>query len=384
MKTKHAAYSLYRKKNKSGAYVWYARYWNADERRYSAVRSTGVVAAGKKGRRAEADGAARAMLAEIQPDAGTAGLIQYVSAYWDAGHPHFQEREKLQDKKVSALYLRKSREIVRLYIGTYAPFQHIKAGGLTDGMIRRWMLHLADMGKSATRIDSCAQALRAPLSYAVRCGDIGSNPFQNIRAPARAKTEKGCLTGEEARRLAGVPYDPEKKLAVLLGVLCGLRLGEVRGLRCEDIRGGMVHITRNWQNGEGLKRPKCGSERTVPLPSAVAELLAGMPGGRGFVFPGKKEGRPVCMSAVQGWFFRMLEMAGISEAKRKERHITFHSGRHTFVTLGRQAGISDLDIQALAGHKSGTMMAHYSHAAQVVDLRGAGRKMESVIGGYGV
>jgi integrase len=380
MKTKHAAYSLYRKKNKSGAQVWYARYWNADERRYSAVRSTGVVAAGKKGRRAEADEAARAMLAEIQPCAGNTGLLQYMSAYWDAGHPHFQEREKLQDKKVSAQYLRKSREVMRLYIEPYAPFQHIKIGGLTDGMIRRWMLYLADMGKSPTRIDTCVQALRAPFSYAFRCGDIGRNPFQNIRAPARAKTEKGCLTGDEARRLANEPYGREKKLAVLLGVLCGMRMGEVRGLRYGDIRGGMIHIGHNWQNGEGTKKPKGGRERTVPLPSIAGELLAGMPGGQGFVFPGKTEGRPVCMSTVQGWFYGMLERIGISETERSERHITFHSGRHTFVTLGRQAGISDMDIQALAGHRSGAMMAHYSHAAQVIDLSGAGRKMEAVIG----
>jgi integrase len=380
MKTKHAAYSLYRKKTKSGAHVWYARYWNADERRYSAARSTGVVVAGKKGRRAEADEAARSMLADIRPGGGNGGLIGYVSAYWDAGHPHFQEREKLQGKKVSAQYIRKSREIMRLYIETYTPFQHITVAGLTDGMIRRWMLCLADKGKSAGRIDICAQTLRAPLGYALRCGDIERNPFQNIRPPAKAKTEKGCLTREEARRLADEPYDPKKKLAALLGVLCGMRLGEVRGLRYEDVRNGMIHITRNWQNEEGLKRPKCGSERTVPLPSAVAALLAAMPGGRGFVFPGKSEGCPVCMSTVQEWFYGMLERIGISAKERKERRVTFHSGRHTFVTLGRQAGISDIDIQALAGHKGGTMMAHYSHADQVIDLGAAAMKMESVIG----
>jgi hypothetical protein len=43
-----------------------------------------------------------------------------------------------------------------------------------------------------------------------------------------------------------------------------------------------------------------------------------------------------------------------------------------------------MEIQALAGHKSSAMMAHYSHAAQVIDLSGAGRKMEAVIGRSGV
>jgi integrase len=227
------------------------------------------------------------------------------------------------------------------------------------------------------------QTLRAPVGYAVRCGDIERSPFQNVRAPARVSAEKGCLTREEAARLAEAPYDPKKKLAVLLGVLCGLRLGEARGLHREDISGGMIRVTRNWQNDEGLKGPKCGSARTVPLPSAAASLLDGIPSASGFLFPGKTEGKPVCMSAVQGWFRAMLENIGISGEEQKERRLTFHSGRHTFVTLGREAGISDIDIQAMAGHKSGTMMEHYSHAKQVIDLKDAGRKMEAVIGRTG-
>lgn len=41
-------------------------HWDADGLRYSAVRSTGVAVAGKKGRRAAADEAARAMLDEAR------------------------------------------------------------------------------------------------------------------------------------------------------------------------------------------------------------------------------------------------------------------------------------------------------------------------------
>jgi hypothetical protein len=35
------------------------------------------------------------------------------------------------------------------------------------------------------------------------------------------------------------------------------------------------------------------------------------------------------------------------------------------------AGISDLEIQALAGHKSGRMMERYSHVPQVLDYAAA-------------
>jgi len=55
------------------------------------------------------------------------------------------------------------------------------------------------------------------------------------------------------------------------------------------------------------------------------------------------------------------EAIGISAAKQKERNLTFHSLRHSFITLGRSDGISDLDIQAVAGHSTRRMMEHYSH-----------------------
>jgi hypothetical protein len=63
MKTKHAPYSLYKKTLKDGAVMWYARYWNAKTKKYGVVRSTGVLAEGKKGRFLEAHEAARTMLA---------------------------------------------------------------------------------------------------------------------------------------------------------------------------------------------------------------------------------------------------------------------------------------------------------------------------------
>jgi integrase len=67
--------------------------------------------------------------------------------------------------------------------------------------------------------------------------------------------------------------------------------------------------------------------------------------------------------------------------EQKQRNLTFHGLRHTFITLGRLAGISDMEIQALAGHKSGAMMERYSHASQVLDYEAAREKLEKAING---
>jgi integrase len=79
--------------------------------------------------------------------------------------------------------------------------------------------------------------------------------------------------------------------------------------------------------------------------------------------------------------------------EQEQRNITMHSLRHTFITLGRLAGISDIEIQALAGHipgamnytpagyQPGAMMERYSHAAQVLDFAAAREKLEKAVGG---
>jgi integrase len=63
--------------------------------------------------------------------------------------------------------------------------------------------------------------------------------------------------------------------------------------------------------------------------------------------------------------------------EQKLRNLTLHSLRHDFVTLSRLYGMSDLEVQALAGHKSARMMEHYSHADQVIDHEAARKKLES-------
>jgi integrase len=43
------------------------------------------------------------------------------------------------------------------------------------------------------------------------------------------------------------------------------------------------------------------------------------------------------------------------------------------------AGINDLEIQALAGHKSGRMVERYSHVPQVMDYNEVREKLEKAL-----
>lgn len=75
-------------------------------------------------------------------------------------------------------------------------------------------------------------------------------------------------------------------------------------------------------------------------------------------------------------YLRILRNIGIDDDQRTQRNLTFHGLRHSFVTLARMAGLPDIAVMALAGHKSSKMMDRYSHGGQVIDFSDARNKLE--------
>jgi integrase len=396
MKTKHAPFSLYKKKTGARTF-WYVRYWNPQERAYTVTRATGVEAAGRKGRKSEAELAAAKMLPEIFFSAANRPVTDYLSGFWDRESPYFKELRTVQNREVSGFYIKASRDIIRLHVAPYPPFSATGMGNLTAGMIRDYMLWLAERGVPGARINRALQVIRVPLRYAVSRGEAKEDPFTKIKAAAAGRKEKGVLTRREAAALVISPVRSlRERLAVLLGLLCGLRQGEARGLCWEDIGDGEISVRHNFQDLDGLKGPKCGSFRKVPIVPPLDGVIAAYRkecGGpeSGLVFSRDKDEKPLCPG-----FFRLAkerELAAIgipgtwTSAKKKPegyvneqaaRNITFHSLRHTFVSLARLAGVNDFEAQALVGHKSAQMMNLYSHGTQVVETGSCGERIKTL------
>jgi integrase len=243
--------------------------------------------------------------------------------------------------------------------------------------------------------------MRIPVRQAVMREDIPHDPFRKIKNAPETHREKGILTLAEVSRLIAAPMrDPRTRLAVLLGLLCGMRRGEVRGLLWGDIGEGLINIRHNLQEGEGLKVPKYGSSRTVPIPDSVQTVLetvralSANPEPEMYVISNPVNRRPLSPKYFQRALQAELQAIGIPgkwEGKspapadyvneQQRRNLTFHGLRHTFITLGRLAGITDIEIQALAGHKSSRMMERCSHASQVLDFAAAREKMEKAVEG---
>jgi hypothetical protein len=275
-KKAHKLFTLYRKETQAGP-VWYARFWDENTLRYAVTWSTGVRAEGKRQRRYEAEQAAREMLPSIRfaPPVPEKPFIRYVADFWSPDSPYVKECALVKKKPLAAAYITMNHENVRRHIAPFPGFQDVTLRGLTAGLIRDWITWAADKGVSGRIINLVLQGMRIPVRYAVVREEIPHDPFRNIKNAPETHREKGILTPAEVSRLIAAPMrDPRTRLAILLGLLCGMRRGEVRGLQWGDVSEGLINIRHNLQEGEGLKVPKYGSSRTVPVPGSVQAALA--------------------------------------------------------------------------------------------------------------
>ena len=375
-------FSLYTKQLKSGK-VWYARYFNPETNTYDITKSTGVKCVGKKGRKIEAYEWARSHIPVRELESQK--LIPYLENFWSQDSEYLRMKRVVEKKEFSQSYVKLSADGIRLYVKPYHKFKNLKLKDIKPGVIEDWKLWALEKGVGVRRANQILASIRTATRYAVSRGDLIRDPLQSVKKVPYKPKEKGILTFNEAKKMIAVEEgDPRIYLAVLLGLLTGMRRGEVRGLLWNDIDldNQIINVQHNFVNNDGMKGCKWDSSRKVPIHPAlmpalkVVEMVSEKTGPEDFVlFNLYKDNEPCSAELLRSGLNRMLRNIGIPTKTRRERNITFHSLRHTFVTLARVSGLPDITVQALAGHKTSQMMEHYSHGEKVIDFQDVVDKM---------
>ena len=401
-------FSLYKKQTLQGL-IWYVRFWNDKAEKYTKYRSTGVKVSGKKGRQQEAWKRAMELLPTISFEESGANadrpFLDYLAGFWTEGSDYIRDCANIKKNPLSLKYVRGNADDVRLHVAPYEPFQGLALEKLTAGHIRAWMRWADETGRSARRINAGLSAMRTAVRYAVANEELDRDPFKNITGATERPRETGILSLDEVGRLIRSPVaNPRSRAVVLLAAMCSLRRGEIRGLMWGDIENGILDLRHNFVSQDGLKGPKRGGYRKIPVPRVLEDILGEMHrlaknrAGDAYVFEDPRcPGQPLGETFFRNAFIRELEAIGIPGEWRgcgtkpegyvneqKRRNLKLHGLRHAFVTFGRLSGISDMEIQALAGHKSRRMMEHYSHARQVLDFPTIREKLERAYAPEGV
>jgi integrase len=244
----------------------------------------------------------------------------------------------------------------------------------TTERIESLFARMAEAGYATSTIDRTWGYLNQACQYALRGRRIRTNPVQDALLPeARPPKQRKALTVDQVRGilLQAIPEDPNPAMW-LTGLMCGLRPGELAGLRWlfVDIDSDEPTIDVAERANEvrhkyvGQAQPKTArSRRRIGLhPLLVAALvrhredmkLLGLYDVEGFVFC-TRNGTPFLLKNLRRYFRQLCERAGLG------RDWTTYELRHSFVSLVADQLDDLVKVADLAGHVDTRTTQVYRH-----------------------
>jgi integrase len=233
---------------------------------------------------------------------------------------------------------------------------------------------MARDGYSTSTVDRTWLYLNQACQWALRQRQIKTNPAEDVLLPvARPAKARKSLTIEQAQALLVDAIPGSTRPAMwLTGLMCGLRPGELAGLRWPfvDIDGNSPSIDvaeRAVEVGAryaGQAEPKTarGRRRIGLHPLLVAALcrhreemdLLGLYDDEGFVFC-TRNATPISLSSLRRGFKSLCEQAGLG------REWTTYELRHSFVSLVADQLDDLVKVADLAGHVNTKTTQGYRH-----------------------
>ena len=239
--------------------------------------------------------------------------------------------------------------------------------------------------------------LRAMLHKAVYWQLIVTNPAERVQPPKARKPKRRSYDDEQTKilleNLELLPNEDTKyKIAIILTVFTGVRLGELMGLEWQDVdfKNGIISINRSSQYlsdiGVFTKVPKTESSiREIAIPEFIISLLEEyklwyeeqksiygelwMNSDRLFV---QADGKPMHPSTISKWFVKYVGQIGLPV-------INFHGLRHTNASLLVAQNIDIAVISARLGHAQiSTTLDFYVHPL-LSHNRKAGYALENLL-----
>jgi integrase len=231
-----------------------------------------------------------------------------------------------------------------------------------------------ESGSSPRTVQYIHTTLRKALKDAVSDGLIPRNVADGIKAPRPKKKEINPLSPEQARAFLAAAHGDRFEALYVLALHCGLREGELLGLKWDDVdlESGMLRVRRTLsepRTGYVFEPPKNGKGRSIKLTRAATEALRGHLGrqleeiggsgddyqDQGLVFP-SRSGTPMNAKNLTARSFKpLLKRSGLP-------NIRLHDLRHTCATLMLCEGVHIKLVQELLGHATVSItLDTYSH-----------------------
>ena len=276
---------------------------------------------------------------------------------------------------------------VRLRVHLLPTFGGQELRAIRPSNVQAWLSGLQQL-LAASYVRVLLANLSGILRAAVDDGLIARNPCQakSVRAPMVPRLRVRPWTSEQVQSV--VAGHPDRyRVVPIVAAGCGLRQGEVFGLRVSDVDflRRTLHVRQQVKlladNRPMLTPPKGGKTREVPLPATVATELAEHlrkypPQPDGLVFT-SRERRPLNRNYIntQVWK-KALRTAGVEPSRTNGMHAL----RHYYASALLEAGVSIRAVSEYLGHADpGFTLRIYAHLMPTSDER-ARQAMDLALG----
>lgn len=358
-------FSLYKRSNSKGKIVYYAKIPNNEPNQPELKLSTGQSskASAALWTQKYLDDLANAEKLKEQARLNIT-FLEFAKGFWATdGLYAVGRRARLRTVSQGFLDIREgvTKNHLEPYWGKY------RLQDISPKKVDRWVIDMASDNRIAPgTVNQRLQVFKVMLDEACKQEYLTKNPAQFIKPIGNEYQEKGVLSLEEVRTLLNPCIWPEFKhyTIALLTLATGLRISEVRGLQVTQVHPDYIKVHTAWEQKYGLKEPKCGSVRDLPITpmiyEALQEVIASTKATQ-LVFYGATKETPLSKSWIEKQLYRAMARIGISEESRLKRNITFHSLRHTTNTILRSAGVADSKVRMITGHRNESMTERYTH-----------------------
>ncbi|OTN88818.1 hypothetical protein A5819_001310 [Enterococcus sp. 7E2_DIV0204] len=235
----------------------------------------------------------------------------------------------------------------------------IKVQKITQEIIQEFVYHLTKQNFASGTIKNVFNILKKALNTAVKKSYLLQNPCDNIILPKTTTKKINALTLEDQRKIERLALAEEKCSPVFLALYSGMRIGEISGLKWEDIDfdKNLIHvrrtITRITNESTSLKKTKVvagspksdHSTRVIP----IAENL------RNYLLEKQRYSQGIYVICCNGGLteprtinYRFKKV--VNELELSD--IRFHSLRHTFATRCLEQGVDIASLSQILGHHS--------------------------------